>query len=477
LQQGLRQLVEAELLYQQGMPPQATYIFKHALIQDAAYQSLLRSTRQQHYQRIAQVLEAQFSDICATQPELLAQHYTEAGLITQAIPHWQRAGQRAIERSAHVEAISHLTQGLELLQSLPDTPERTQHELALQTTLGPALMATKGYAAAEVEHAYARARQLCQQVGETPQLFPVLHGLYAFYLVRAECQIAHELAEQYLSLATSFHDPARVLEAHFTLGNTLLWLGEFAAARAHLEQGIALYDRQEHRALVFMSTNPGVFCWGFIAHVLWYLGYPAQAVKASSAALTLAQELSHPFSLGFALAFAAWLHAYRREARLTLESADANITLSTKQGFAFVRAHATVLRGWALVDQGQGEEGMAQIRQGIAAYRATGAELERPHWLALLAEAHGKVGQTEDGLSVLAEVLAEVEKNGVRFCEAELYRLKGELLLMRSTEPHAEAETWLQRALDVARRQEAKSLELRAATRPGAAVAAAGQAG
>ena len=215
--------------------------------------------------------------------------------------------------------------------------------------------------------------------------------------------------------------------------------------------------------MVFMSTNPGVFCWGFLAHVLWLLGYPAQAVKASSEALTLAQELSHPFSVGFALAFAAWLHAYRREARLTLEAADANITLATKQGFAFVRAHATVLRGWALAEQGQGEEGMTQIRQGIAAYQATGAELERPHWLALLAEAHGKVGQTEEGLRVLAKVLAAVEKNGVCFCEAELYRLKGELLLVHPTAHRAEAETCFHQALDIAHRQQAKSWELRAA--------------
>jgi class 3 adenylate cyclase/predicted ATPase len=464
LQQGLRQLVGAELLYQQGMPPQATYLFKHALIQDAAYQSLLRSTRQHYHQRIVQVLEAQCAETVETQPELLAHHCTEAGLLAQALPYWQQAGQRALERSAHVEAISHLTTGLDLLTSLPDTPERAHQELVLQTTLGAAFMATKGYAAAEVEHAYARARQLCRHVGDTPHLFPVLEGLYAFYLVRAECQIAQELAEQSLRQAQHFHDPARLVEAHFTLGNILLWRGAFAAARAHLEQGITLYDHQEHRALVFMSTNPGVFCWGFLAHVLWYLGYPAQAVKASSAALTLAEELSHPFSVGFALAFAAWLHAYRREARRTLEAADANITLATTQGFAFVRAHATVLRGWALAEQGHGEEGLTQIRQGIAAYQATGAELERPHWLALLAEAHGKVGQAEAGLSVLAKVLAAVEKNGVCFCEAELYRLKGELLLVHSTAHHAEAEICFHHAIRLAQSQHAKSWELRAAT-------------
>ena len=470
LQHGLQQLVAAELVYQRGLPPQATYMFKHALIQDTAYQSLLRSTRQHYHQRIAQVLEAQFPDTVETQPELLAHHYTQAELPEQAIPYWQRAGLRTIARSAHVEAISHLSKGLELLTSLPDTPERIQHELDLQTTLGAALMATKGYAAAEVEQVYARARTLCRHVGEAPSLFPVLSGLCAFYLLRAECQIAQELVEQALRLAQSLHDPGLILEAHFALGNTLLWRGEFTSARAHLEQAIALYDPQQHRSLEFWSANPGVFCWGFLAHVLWYLGYPDQAVKASSEALTVARELSHPYSVGFALDFAAWLHTYRREGQLTRELADANIPLATEQGFAFVMVHATVLRGWALTEQGQGEEGIAQIRQGIAAYQATGAELERPYWLALLAETYGKVGQTGEGLRVLAEALAEVDTHGVHFCEAELHRLKGELLARSGATPpehtseasHAEA-CFLQ-ALAIARRQQAKSWELRAAT-------------
>jgi predicted ATPase len=180
LRQGIQQLVEAEFLYQQGLPPQATYLFKHALIQDAAYQSLLKSTRQRYHQQIAQVLEARFPSVVETQPELLAQHYTEAGLTEQAIPYWQRAGQRAVERSAHVEAISHLTKGLELLTTLPGTPERTRHELDLQITLGPALMVIKGPAAPEAERVYNRARALCQHVGETPQLYPTLWGLWLF---------------------------------------------------------------------------------------------------------------------------------------------------------------------------------------------------------------------------------------------------------------------------------------------------------
>ena len=281
LQQGLRQLVEVELLYQRGLPPQATYLFKHALIQDTAYQSLLKSKRQQYHQQIAQVLEARFSDIKETQPELLAHHYTEAGLIEQAIPYWQQAGQRASQRSAHVEAISHLTKGLELLKTLPDTPERAQQELTLQIALGAPLQATKGFGAPEVERVYARARELCQQVGETPQLFPVLCGLWLFYTARAESQTARELGEQLLSLAQSVQDSALLLQAHHALWTTSFFLGEFALAREHAEQGMTLYDLQQHRSHAFLygGHDPGVCGRGFEAWASWHLGYPDQALK------------------------------------------------------------------------------------------------------------------------------------------------------------------------------------------------------
>jgi class 3 adenylate cyclase/tetratricopeptide (TPR) repeat protein len=245
VRRGLHQLVEAEFLYQRGLAPQATYRFKHALIQDAAYQSLLRSTRQQYHQCIAQVVEARFPEHCETQPELLAHHYTEAGMLAQAIPYWQRAGQRAIERSANVEAVAHLTKGLELLATLPDTPERAQQELVMQTTLGPALMTIKGFATPEVERVYTRARALCRQVGETPQLFPVLWGLWLFYEVGGEVQTARELAEQLLSLAQRQQDPALLLSAYRAMGQTVYWQGELAQARAYLEQGIALITRSD----------------------------------------------------------------------------------------------------------------------------------------------------------------------------------------------------------------------------------------
>jgi TOMM system kinase/cyclase fusion protein len=475
LQRGLQQLVEAEFLYQRGVPPQATYVFKHALIQEAAYQSLLRSTRQQYHQHIAQVVEVRFPEVCETQPELLAHHYTEAGVLAQAVPYWQRAGQRALERSANLEAVAHLRKALEVLATLPDTLERAQQELDLQTILGPALINTKGQAAPEVLHAYARARQLCQQVGETPQLFRVLRGLWYFYLHRVELQTARELGEQLLTLAQRVGDQALLLEAHYALGNTLNYLGEFAATQAHFAQGIALYDPEQHRShAVRYGQDPGVACRYYAGVTLWWLGYPEQALQMSHEALTLAQELAYPYSLGSAMAFAAWLHHLRREGHLTQERAEAAIALGVEQGLAVFPAMGTIFRGWALAQRdaepaarhGQREEGIAQMRQGLAAWRATGAAVFQPYGLALLAEVSAQVGQIEAGLTLLAEALALTNDKGERRWEAEIYRLKGELLL------HAEcgvqnatltAEACFQKALDVARQQQAKSWELRAA--------------
>jgi predicted ATPase len=241
LHRGLQQLVTAEFLYQQGLPPQATYRFKHALIQEAAYQSLLKSTRQQYHQRIAQVVEARFPALVETQPELVAQHYTAAGCTEQAIQYWQRAGQHASERSAHLEAISHVTTGIELLTTLPETPEHTQQALTLYVALGAALQITKGHAAPEVEHAYTQARALCQQVGDTPELVPVLFGLWRFYVVRAQFHTARELGETLLRLAQRAHDPALAVVAHYALGLTWSYLGALPAARQHLEEAIARY--------------------------------------------------------------------------------------------------------------------------------------------------------------------------------------------------------------------------------------------
>ncbi len=479
LQKDLARLVEAELLYQKGLPPQAQYVFKHALIQETAYQSLLKSKRQQYHRQIAQVLEERLPEAKEIQPELLAYHYTEAGLRREAIFYWQKAGQKAVERSAHVEAGSHLTKGLELLETLPDSPERTQQELTLQIALGMSLTASKGYAVPEVGTVYTRARELCRQIGKAPQLFPALSGLWRFYLQRAELQAARELGEECLSLAQQLHDPARLLRAHNILGVTLSYLGELPSAREHLEQAIALYSPQQQRSLAVVQ-DPMVACLSYTAWVLWYLGYPDQALKRNYEALTLAQELSHPYSLAQALFFAAELHHLRQEAQAVQERAETVITLAAEQGFPFWLAQGTSLRGWALVKQGQRrEEGIAQIRQGLAVYRDTGAELGRPYYLAELAEACGLVGQAEEGLRVLAEALAEVHKSR-EFSEGELFRLKGELTLQQfqvsnsklqvpnpqhlipNPQVEAEAEACFQKAIAIARRQSAKSWELRA---------------
>jgi len=464
LGRGLHQLVAAEFLYQQGLPPQATYRFKHALIQDAAYQSLLKSTRQQYHQRIAQVLEAQFPATVTTQPELLAHHYTEAGRSVQALPYWQRAGQHAMERSAYLEAIAHLTKGLEVLATLPATPERTQHELDLQLALGPALMIIKGWAAPEVARVYNQARALCQQVGDTPQLFPVLWGLWLFYIGRGEVQAARELGEQLLTLAQRVHDPALLVEAYHALGPTLFWLGELSAAHAYLVQGITHYDAQQHRSsLLYGGHDPGCCCRLYGALTLGVLGYPDQARQQSQEGLRLARELAHPFSLANTLHFAALLHQFHREGQATHEDAEASLRLATEHDIAPWVAGAKILRGWVLALRGQSDTGLAQMREGLAAWEAMGLELYRTYQLVLLAEVYGKAGQADEGLRVLGQARTAVHNTEGRFYEAELSRLQGELTLARSAGQQAEAEVCFQHALAVARRQEAKSLELRAA--------------
>jgi len=465
LQHELRRLVEAEIVYQRGVPPQATYTFKHALIQDAAAQSLLKSTNQGYHQRIAHVLEAQFPETAEAQPELLAHHCMEAGLTEQAVTYWYKAGQKASEGSAHVEAISHLRTGLALLQTLPETPERLQREVTMYIALGASLIATKGYAAAEVGETYTYARQLCQYLEDSQQLFPVLCGLWSYYNNRAEHQTAHALGEQLLALAQQVQDSSMLVAAHRALGTTLMWLGAVASAHTHFAQSIALYDPQQHRSSAFRyGEDAGVICHIFAARALWLLGYPDQGLTRSHEAVTLAQQRAHPFSLGFAWSTAALFHQFRREVRATQERAEAAIRLAKEQGFPHWMAIGSILHGWALAYQGQAQVGIEQMHQGMIAYRATGAEINRSYWLALLAEAHGSLGQPEEGLTALTEALALVDTTGERVWEPELYRLKGALLLQQSSSNQPEAESCFHQAIGVARNQQAKSLELRAAT-------------
>jgi predicted ATPase len=325
-------------------------------------------------------------------------------------------------------------------------------------------MATKGFAAPEVECVYARALELCQQVGETPLLFAALRGLWRFYGVRADFQTAQALGEQLLGLAEVAHDVALLLEAHLALGSVLFWGGNFVSAQTHLERVNALYNPERHRSHALRyGLDPGVVGLSYAAQILWYLGYPEQALQRSAESLTLAHKLPHPHTLAHALGFAASLQQFRREAQAVSAQAEVVMELAREQEFPQWLAWGAMLRGWELVEQGQRVEGMTHMRQGLAAFDSLGAALGRPYWLALLAEACGKAGQAEEGLRLVTGALVAMQNTGERRWEAELYRLQGELLRAHAPEHDDEAEDCFQQALMVARRQRAKSLELRAA--------------
>ena len=462
LQAELERLVDAELLYQEGVPPEATYTFKHALIQEAAYQSLVRSRRQDYHQRIARVLMERFPE---TDPELLAHHLTEAGLHAEAVAFWHRAGQTATERSANTEAIRHLTKGLEVLNRLPESAERVQQELAILTTLGPALTAIKGYGAPEVERNYARARALCEAVRDAPQLSAVLAGLRRFYLVRGDFRTALELSNQYLRLARGAADVELLIAAHEGLGASLLSAGQFAAARSHLEEGVARASAERPSLSVLrQGAAPAVQCCAYLGMVLWFLGFPDQSQRRTEEALALARKFAHPYSLAHAFMAASLTRQLCRDGRGLQVQSEAMMSLAVEQDFAYLLALSQLMQGWALVDQGQQPAGLLQMQQGLTALDALRAEHLRPYFLVRLAEAYRAGGHFKDGVRMLNETREVVQRSGGYFYESEFHRLEGELLLDLTPQNQGQAAARFQQALAIARRQGAKSLELRAAT-------------
>jgi predicted ATPase len=406
------------------------YSFLHALYQEVTYERVPVGWRTRLHQRIGERYEAAYGKRVSEIAAELAVHFKRGQDYSRAVRYLRQAGQNAARRSAHQEAITLLTKGLELLNTFPDTPERARQELRLLRLLGPALVALRGYTAPEVEQTYARAFALCQQDGRPHQLLQVLPIFRVFSLARGEAGKAREVAEQVLQLAQQVSTPTALLAAHYGLGESLFHLGEFTAAREHLEQTWRLYNPQEHNPHVTLDWgDSGVWCLSHLAATLWMLGYPDQAWQRIDESLALAKELAHPFSLVFAVAEAGALHLLHQEWQHVRERAEEVMQLATEHGFPFLVAHGTALRGLALVAQGQGEDGIAQIQQSLASFRAMGTEMSRVDGLPWLAEAYGKVGQVEEGLTVLAEALAIVKKNGERWWGAELYRLKGELLL------------------------------------------------
>jgi len=456
LQEGLGQLVEAELLYQRGVLPQATFLFKHALIQEAAYQSLLKSTRQQYHQRIARVLESRFPELAETQPEQVAYHYTEAGLGEEAIPYWQSAGQRAVESFANEEAIAHLSRGLELLEAVPETTERARQELALQTPLGTALMLARGHAVPEVRRAYLRAQELCQRLDDTTQLIPVLFYLgRGDYLFRGEYRKAHELGERLLKLAGEEEDAVARMMGHAVLAGASYWLGEFTAAREHAEEGLALFDSGRYgREDSPYAHESRVFCLMIQAWSVCLLGYPDQALEVIRQMESLSREVPRsPFAANYTtdvfLLTARALHYMRRELQEARGYEKTLVKSETERGSSLWSYIGKEIQGWDLIGRGEEEAGIRLIRQGLADRQATGVEMAAPGNLARLAAACMATGRIEEALQVVDEALGTVEKNGERVFEAHLHRQKGELLLMREPPDEEQAERSFLRALEV----------------------------
>jgi class 3 adenylate cyclase/predicted ATPase len=475
LEEALAQLVKSELISRRGVPPEATYTFKHALVRDAAYESLLRSRRQELHARIAEILERQLPETVDLQPELLAHHYTEAGLAEQAIHYWRRAGARAAERSANLEAVVHLRKGLELLGKLPEGAERARRELGLQVALGGALISTKGYAAPETGQAYARAHQLCGELGESPLLFPALYGQYVHHEVRSEFAASHAYAQELLRLGQEKADPVSLLVGHRIVGASLFYLGRPTVACTHLEQAVALYVPEEHRSLALVyGYDARVVSRFYLLETLFVLGYPDRALALCREALAEAHGLS-PGTLAYALNHAGYAHHFRREREPVRMLAEELVLLAKEQSFPYWLAAGTILKGWALADGGRSEAGIAALRHGIEAWRATGAELYMPYHLALLSEAEAKGGQSTEALSRLAEALARATRTGEGWFDAELHRLKGRVLSSLHGGDPAEAEGCFRQALEVARGQGARMWELRAAADLARLLAAKGE--
>jgi predicted ATPase len=427
----------------------------------------LHSTKQGYHQRIAQVLEERFPETVENQPELLAYHFTEAGLNEQAVGYWQQAGEKAVQRSANAEAITYLNQGLKVLKTLPDTTQRAQRELTLLMTLGQPLINMKSTAAPEVEQTFHRAQVLSQQVGTTSDTFRVLNALRSFYLNCGELEAARELNAHMLRIAQDLQEPLSLLNAHAAFGHTLVHLGEFKTAQTHLEQGLTVNAFRYPRSPLPLSTSGQdleTFSLSWLACTLWFLGYPEQAVQRSNEALALAQAREHLFNLVNTFNYCIRLHRWRGERQIVEERLEASMTLSIEYGFAQQAAIGKIERGFVLTEHGNSKEGLTLMHQGLAAYRATGVVARQPWYLAELAEAHGKVGQAEEGLTALTEALALVHRTNERWYEAELHRLNGVLLLQQSPDNATEAEACFQKAIAIAQNQSAKSWELRAAT-------------
>jgi len=435
------------------------YRFVHVLYQNALYGSLQPTRKASWSAAVAEALLGYYGRQRPAIASELAMLFESARDFGRAAEYFLTAALQAAHVSANKEAAALARRGLNALARLPNTPERSAQELQLQTTLGPALMGSVGFGTAEVETVYARARELCRQVGETPDVFPVMWGLWQYWLSRGNYDTALDLAKQLVAMAQTLQDPSLLLMAEHSFGNTLWLVGDFESARASAERHNALYVPERHHSLAsrYGGYDTGVAGLCGLAVNLWPLGYPDRAARIGRDAIALAREISHAYSVAFALTFDAMVHQYRRDVERTRHEAEAAIALFAEHELIAWLGWATVLRGWAMAEQGEAVDGIDQMRQGIAGWRAAGAECLQPYFLTLVAEAHVKAGRTGDALTTVAEAMAITGQTHEGLAHAELYRLEGELLPDRG-----EAEACLHQAIETARRQHAKSFELRA---------------
>jgi predicted ATPase len=462
LRDALAQLAAAELIFSRGVPPDATYIFKHALVQDVAYDSLLRSKRQLLHSRIADVLKNQLPEVVETQPELMAHHLAGAGLIPPAIEYLRKAGLRAIERSANAEAIGHLQRALSLLRSQPESPGRKREELELEAMLGQAMIAGLGYAAPETRKVLLRAKSLIDETTDLARRFAVLYGLWACYYVSGEVAVQRELAAEFLREAERHGEPASLCIANRALGTTYIQMGNFPAAQRHLERARALYDPNDHPRFIYQyGQDIGCTALCYLSWALWHLGQVEQALDVARQAVERAQALAHPHTLVYTICHArGMIDIFRGCADDTPSYASLVVDLCTEHGFPFWAAGGRILQGWAAMRRGN-PEGIERFREGLADWRSTGSRLWLPMFLALEAEAHAREGRRDAALAAVDQAIAMAGQTGERWAMAEVLRIRAALWLDADS---AAAEADFLDALRVARDQGARCWELRIAT-------------
>lgn len=462
---NLGKLVQAEILYEKGQAPKSTYMFKHALLEDALYNAMVKSKRQQFHARIAQILESRFPQIVAGQPELLAYHFTEAGMTERSLNYWLAAGIRAQEQCANLEAINHLNRGLELLNTCNECPERDEIEMMMLMPLGSVYQAALGYAAPEVGPIFARARQLCQRVGETPQLFAIMWGNWSWHLVKGDLKLALSLADDMVTFAKNVPDIGIMMEAYAAPAVARFYIGDFEGCREYCQEAISEHENLDHCRIWTLLTgqNSAVHMRCYLAVALFHLGYPEQAIKLNIEMLAMAREIGHPFSLAHALHFSGWLYINCRMPEQLHAAGLEETKIANEQGFALWQSTGMFFTGAGLFLKGEVQEGIRLMETGVASFRSIGSILTLPGQLGVLSEAYLSEGRLAEARAALDEGLELAKGNCDRSRLADLQRLNGELILLE-TGDQAAAEQCFHDSVETACEQKSKAMALRGTT-------------